>query len=46
MSKEKLQEILHEVWMRDWSADDGCEAIWGEPFEGYTEPIAEEVINV
>ena len=37
MIKEELQEILNKVWMRDWSADDGFDAIWAEPFEGETE---------
>jgi hypothetical protein len=41
VTKENLQEILHKVWMREWSADDGCDAIWGESFEGYTEIIDE-----
>ena len=42
MTKEKLEEILAKVWMRDWSADDACDAIWGETFSGYTQPIPEE----
>jgi hypothetical protein len=39
ITKEQLEEIMHKVWMRDWSADDGVDAIWGEPFEEYTELI-------
>jgi len=42
MTKEELEEILSKVWMRDWSADDASDAIWGEPFDGYTQPIPEE----
>ena len=42
MTKEQLEEILAKVWMRDWSADDASDAIWGEPFSGYTQPIPEE----
>ena len=42
MTKEQLEEILSKVWMRDWSADDASDAIWGEPFDGYTQPIPEE----
>jgi len=39
MTKEQLEEILSKVWARDWSADDARDAIWGEPFEGHTQPI-------
>ena len=42
MTKETLEEILSKVWMRDWSADDASDAIWGEAFDGYTQPIPEE----
>ena len=42
MTKEQLEEILSKVWMRDWSADDAIDAIWGESFDGYTQPIPEE----
>jgi len=35
MSKEQLEEILSKVWMRDWSADEASDEIWGEPFECY-----------
>lgn len=36
MTQEELSEILSQVWMRDWSADDGFDAIWGECFLGET----------
>ena len=39
MTKERLEEILSKVWARDWSADDARDVIWGEPFEGCTQPI-------
>ena len=42
MTKEQLEEILSKVWMREWSADDASDAIWGESFDGYTQPIPEE----
>ena len=42
MTKEQLEEILSNVWMRDWSAGDASDAIWGEPFDGYTQPIPDE----
>lgn len=42
MTKEQLEEILSKVWMRDWSADDASDAIWGEPFDDYTQLIPEE----
>ena len=38
MTKEKLEEILSRVWMRDWSADDASDAIWGETFSDTTPP--------
>ena len=44
MSKEQLEEILSKVWMRDWSADEASDEIWGEPFDGYTQPIKAESI--
>lgn len=46
MTKEKLEEILSKVWMRDWSADDALDAIWGEPFEGYSKPIENDGQNL
>ena len=42
MTKEQLEEILSKVWMREWSAVDASDAIWGESFDGYTQPIPEE----
>ena len=39
MTKEQLEEILSKVFQRDWSADDARDVIWGEPFEGRTQPI-------
>lgn len=38
MTKEQLEEILEKVWMRDWSADDARDAIWGVSFEWHTQP--------
>ena len=38
MTKEQLEEILAKVWMRDWSADDAADAIWGETFSDTTPP--------
>jgi hypothetical protein len=42
MTKEQLQRILDNVYIRDWSADDAFDAIWGETFEGYTQTIEDE----
>ena len=42
MTKEQLEKILSNVWSRDWSADDASDAIWGEPFDGYTQPLPQK----
>ncbi len=41
MTSDELQKQLNETWMRDQSADDAHDAIWGEPFDGYTVRLAE-----
>ena len=38
MTKEQLEEILTKVGMRDWSADDAADAIWGETFSDTPTP--------
>ena len=39
MTSDELQNQLNQTWYRDQSADDAHDAIWGEPFEGYTVSI-------
>ena len=41
MTSEQLQEQLSATWCREQSADDAHDAIWGEPFEGYTVRISD-----
>jgi hypothetical protein len=36
MTKERLQEILSDVWYREMSADEAFELIWLEKFESET----------
>jgi hypothetical protein len=39
MSLEKLLEVLYKTWGKTQAADEAKDAIWGEPFDGYTVPI-------
>jgi len=41
MNSDELQKHLSETWYRDQSADDAHNAIWGEPFDGYTVRVSE-----
>lgn len=47
MTSDQLQQQLNETWHQLQSADDAHDAIWGEPFDGYTVkiPDIEAVIN-
>lgn len=41
MTSNQLQDQLNETWIREQSADDAHDAIWGEPFEGETVRISD-----
>lgn len=47
MTSNELLKHLGDTWYREQSADDAHDAIWGEPFEGYTVPISEieKIVN-